>query len=416
MTNQITYPFTTKALLVRQNIGNFFVAVLPAELLLEVCFADETRAVKNQNGFGYTLHGTQREKIDKRLSDIANYLNRNDSTFPNSIIIAANYNYENGFDQDEKEFIDFENKKKIKSKAWFVKELNTDLYELTIPSTEELAAVIDGQHRLFALAKASAGVIQNMELICSIFLNLSKPHQAQIFATINSTQKPVNRSLNFDLFGYNVQEEKEEDWTPEKLAVFLTRKIGTDNNSPLKGRIIIAPKQDMNLLNNTSKGSWMVSTAVIVDGFLRLITNNPKRDSNFMNTGKNSNRTTLPNFSDKSPLRKYYREGNDLLIYQMVINYFNSCNEIFWQNSPKDSVITKTIGIQAIYDIFRTIIVPESLIQKDISVRYFSKILEPASEIDFASAEFKNFSGSGRKKIRDEIEKKLVHFKSGKLI
>ena len=411
MTNKITYPYKTKALLVRQNIGNFFVAVLPAELLLEVGFADITRAEKNQNGFGYTLHGTQREKQKDRLRKIANYLDRNDSTFPNSIIIAANNNYENGLDQEEHEYIDFENNNSFdgsNSKAWFVKEIEKNQYELTIPSSQKLASIIDGQHRLFAIAKASAGVIQNMDLICSIFLNLSKPFQAQIFATINSTQIKVDRSLTFDLFGYNVEEENEKYWSPEKLAVFLTRKIGTENNSPLKGRIMIAPKQDVNLLKLTSAGGWMVSTAVIVDGFLRLITNNPKRDSDSMRTGKNKTRTILSKSSDKSPLREYYCNGNDLLIYQMVFNYFYACNELLWKGSSEDSVITKTIGIQAIFDILRTRIVHKSLSQKDISVKFFSNIIEPASKIDFTSEEFKNFSGTGRKTIRDEIEKRLV--------
>jgi hypothetical protein len=42
-----------------------------------------------------------------------------------------------------------------------------------------------------------------MQLICSIFFELPKPYQAQLFATINSTQKPVDKSLTYELFGYN---------------------------------------------------------------------------------------------------------------------------------------------------------------------------------------------------------------------
>jgi hypothetical protein len=58
---------------------------------------------------------------------------------------------------------------------------------------------------------------------------------------LNSTQKRVDKSLTYELFGYNISEEKEEYWTPDKLAVFLTRKLNTEENSPLSGRILIAP-------------------------------------------------------------------------------------------------------------------------------------------------------------------------------
>jgi hypothetical protein len=64
----------------------------------------------------------------------------------------------------------------------------------------------------------------------------------QLLATINSTQKPVDRSLTYKLFGYNVSDEPEEFWTPDKLAVFPARKLGTDDESLLKGRITVAPE------------------------------------------------------------------------------------------------------------------------------------------------------------------------------
>ena len=119
-----------------------------------------------------------------------------------------------------------------------------------------------------------------MPLICSVFLDLPKPFQAQLFATINSTQKAVDRSLTFELFGYNVEDESPDRWTPDKLAVFLTRKLGTESSSPLRGRITVAPKRDVGLEQLAAATDWRVSTAVMVDGILRLISANPKRDAN----------------------------------------------------------------------------------------------------------------------------------------
>jgi hypothetical protein len=46
-----------------------------------------------------------------------------------------------------------------------------------------------------------------MSLVCSVYFDLPRPFQAQLFATINSTQKRVDRSLTYELFGYNIVEE-----------------------------------------------------------------------------------------------------------------------------------------------------------------------------------------------------------------
>ena len=208
----IQFPFTVPALRVDQRLGSFYVAVLPAELLLRVCASDRMSASLNPDGVGYSLEGTQRVIQDKRLSEIASYINRVDSAFPNSIIVAANYDRETGFDQTENEDIAEEEGEQPNdvSSAWNVQVSDDGCHKLTIPSEAKLAAVIDGQHRLFSFAKANPEALRSMNLICSIFIDLPKALQAQIFATINSTQKRVDRSLTFELFGYNVSDEPEE--------------------------------------------------------------------------------------------------------------------------------------------------------------------------------------------------------------
>ena len=284
-----TFPYQTSTLRVDQPLGTFYAAVLPAELLLQVAVSDTMRATMSPDGSGYRLEGTQRLVREKRLTDIANYINRVDAAFPNAIIIAANYDRETGFDQGEVEDIAREdNGASIipQSKAWTVEEVNEGDYKLIIPTSAKLAAVIDGQHRLFSFAKVPMQVIRRMDLLCSVFVDLPKSLQAQIFATINSTQKPVDRSLTYELFGYNVADEAEDYWAPDKLAVFLTRRLGTDEESPLRGRILVAPKRDAKLQTLAFTADWQVSTSVVADGILRLFSSNPQRDSNYMRTAK----------------------------------------------------------------------------------------------------------------------------------
>ena len=403
----LTFPFETYALRVEQPIGNFYITVLPAELLLQVAASDRMRATMHPDGSGYYLEGTQRIIQDKRLTEISNYIERVDASFPNSIIIAANYDRSTGFDQGESEDIHSEEKEGNaidESKVWTVEPVGNGCFRLRIPSNKTLAAVIDGQHRLFSFAKSNIKAIRNMNLLCSVFLDLPKALQAQIFATINSTQKRVDRSLTFELFGYNVSDEAEEYWTPDKLAVFFARKLGTDNTSPLRGKIMVAPKRDAALDELASQAKWQVSTAVVVDGILRLISSNPKRDSNAMRTEKARTRKCLTaGPRDRSPLRRVFIEGNDALLYTMVMNYLGACEEVFWSNIRQGSFIVRTIGVQAIFDILRNL-VKQAYEDKDVSVAYFKKKIEKAGAIDFADERFRNPSGSGRTYIRKTIE------------
>jgi len=63
----IDFPYSTPVLQITQPIGTFYVAVLPAELLLQVAASDRMSATLSVNGEGYSLSGTQRLIQDKRL-------------------------------------------------------------------------------------------------------------------------------------------------------------------------------------------------------------------------------------------------------------------------------------------------------------------------------------------------------------
>lgn len=403
--NDITFPYKTKALCVKQRLGTFYVVVLPAELLLKVTYPHAVRATMQNNKGGYKLEGTQRKFQDKRLKEIASYINRVDSTFPNSIILAANHQDKN-YDQENDDSAEESRGKSNKQIFWSIKE-DDDIHELTIPSQEKLASIIDGQHRLLSFDRADIKARRETNLICSVFLDLPKAYQAQIFATINSTQKSVDRSLTYELFGYNISDEEELYWTPDKLAVYLTRKLATDENSPLRGKIMVAPINDASLENLSNEADWRVSTAVIVDGILRLITNNPRRDTDKMKARISTPRDILRNGPrDNSPLRNYFIEENDKLIYQMVFNYLCAVKDVFWTSKRSESFIFRSVGIQAIFDILRKI-AQKSIDDKNIRVDYFSGILEDARTIDFSEEKYRNPSGSGRSIIRRDIEEKL---------
>jgi len=405
MSDKYIYPHITQALRIVQPLGVFYVVSLPAWLVLDVAYSDRLRAEYLSETQTYRLDGNQREPQQKRLEAITGYINRLDASFPNAIILAANHRMEETSDDvdtsEQSEPVD-ENLER----DWIINERENGSFELKIPTNAKVAAIIDGQHRLFAFAKADSDRL-NMDLVCAIFIDLPKPFQAQLFATINSTQKPVDKSLTYEQFGYNVIDEKPSLWTPDKLAVFLTRRLSTEMGSPLKGRIIIAPKKDQGLEKLTANPAWQVSTAVIVEGIMRLYSSNPKRDTANMLEGKRHTRKDIKNLRiDRSPLRELYITDNDVALHQIVLNFLKACETLFWRNANSRSFIRKTVGVQALFDILRNI--SESVYaSRDISPERFENILAPASDIDFSNVEFQNASGSGRsliaRRIRDAI-------------
>jgi len=388
----IQFPFQTTALKVVQPMGTYYVAILPAELLLEVCFSDKLRASKEEGGT-YVLDGTQRILRDQRLKAIGSYVSRPDSAFPNSIILAANSRFEDGLIEEEDDA------------RWSVNaDPDSERFTIRIPTRQKLAAIIDGQHRLFSFAYASI-VRLSMPLVCAIYFDLPKPFQAQLFATINSTQKPVDKSLTYELFGYNISEESERFWSPDKLAVFFARRLNMENKSPLTGRIAIAPEKDFDLGVNDREHKWKVSMATVVEGIIRLVSTNPKKDSNELLDPTPQTRDVLRGSKrrDESPLRSLYLAENDKLLYLIILNYLSACDEIFWSKAQEGSFIVKTVGVQALFDILRYI-APKILITKDASLDFFRKELSPAGGIEFADPKFRNASGSGRSQIRRAIE------------
>ncbi|KZX87829.1 hypothetical protein A3726_17400 [Erythrobacter sp. HI0037] len=412
------FPYRTKALRVRQELADCWVASLPAGLLLDVCFSDVLTAEHTGDPERpYSLGGNQREQREKRLQEIGRYIDRDDAAFPNSIILAANSRLEDGLIEDDPESISEDSDDAVAGtnagdgtaidRRWRIEEGDDGCYELVIPTEDQLAAVVDGQHRLFGFTKAEVVERLDMEMICAIYLDLPKPYQAQIFATINSNQKRVDKSLTYELFGYNISDEEPRFWSPDKLAVFLTRRLGSEEQSPLRGKITISPKKDAKLKEMTEGSEWRVSTAVIVEGIARLITSNPKADANHLQTPRQIPRVELEERRrDRSPLREAYINGQDKVIYTMVLNYLIAANQVFWADAEPQSFIRKTVGVQAVFDILRKL-AGEAYEQKVISVDHFKTILDPAGSLDFTEDRFLNASGSGRSIIRRAIEREI---------
>jgi DNA phosphorothioation-associated DGQHR protein 1 len=376
------------ALKVKQPLGDFFVISIDAEKLLNIAFSEPLKYVDNKGN----VKGSQRPKNEKRLKEIGKYIESVEMAFPNSIILTANYNQNGQIVKNE-------------SDRWkIVENKNDGTFKLVIPKKQKLAAIIDGQHRLNAFDYVeNKELLSNIQLVCSVYFDLPNSYQAFLFATINSNQKKVDRSLALEQFGYNVDDEPEKSWTPEKLAVFLSRKLNTDTNSPLHKHIKVAPLNYEILFDSPVTDDWVVSTATIVDGIAGLISTNPKRDRILMQQKSlfgGRTREMLKDVRDSSPLRQVFLSNKDLTLYNTVINYFNVVEELFWKNTEQNSYIFKTVGIQALFDVLKFILKENK--NGNYEQTDFRGYLSKASNIDFTDKFFQS-SGIGRGRIKNSI-------------
>lgn len=81
---------------------------------------------------------------------------------------------------------------------------------IRVPIINSAAQVIDGQHRLagFEAAMQEDSSLGEQHILVSLCMNLTTQEAAKIFLNINSEQKPVPKSLIYDLFGEVIEDEQ----------------------------------------------------------------------------------------------------------------------------------------------------------------------------------------------------------------
>lgn len=219
----------------------------------------------------------------------------------------------------------------------------------------------------------------------------------------------LSKSQSYELFGYNLDEEPEKSWSPDKLAVFFARKLNVDEASPFKDHIKVAAQDDRVLdeITRDRQKEWSVSTATIVEGILILISKNPKQDRDKLHREPVEKRSRsqlidLRTRGEQPPFREMYlAEDRDIVIYKTLINYFSAASEIFW-SKPNSGLIRKTAGVQALFRVLKELL-PEQLRKKDLQESTWRSILIKAKYLDFSNIQVFESSGRGCKRIQDAI-------------
>jgi len=294
---------------ISQNIGDFYAGVIDALDLISTSKVDRIRMtdLKIPKYAGY-----QRALIPERVASIRDYLNTPRSTFPNAIILSLDSEY---------------------IVSWETIDDDLGLASLEIENAPGAAKIIDGQHRAAALDAAPEG----SNVLVSFFIDLDMSRSAEIFAKINSTQKAVNPSIAFQLFGYA------EDRSPQKTAHDIAVAVNTTEGSPFYRQLRMLGTKD-----DWAKGTLSQST--FAKQLMRLYTKDPNADENRLLRGEK-----LAQYSGY-PLRDFFISGDDKSIMEIVWKFFFHIASVWehqWFDNSGKSILLKTTGYAALIDVMR---------------------------------------------------------------
>jgi len=303
---------------VQQPIGDFYIGVIRADELLRVCEYDYRRMHYTNDYADY--EGIQRKLSQNRISAIRDYVGTTDACFPTSIVISI-----------DQKCARIEETERVGFMLLHITEFKDEASpELSI-ALNQVATIIDGQHRLKGLEEAGKG---EFELSLSIFVGADVATEASIFSIVNLAQTKVNKSLAYDLFAYATTR------SPEKTCHEIVVALDKLNESPFQGAIKRLGVRTENRFGET------LSQATIVKGLLPYISKNPLSDRD---AGKRYGfwEPALAKDANKRIFYEFFRKEEDLKILQIVVNYFNAVKSRWpdaWASSGKGNIIRRTNG------------------------------------------------------------------------
>ncbi len=302
---------------VTQPIGTFYIAAIDAKDLRQMCWAD-IRTIERGERDVEVISGIQRPLNERRKKQIAKYVRTVDASFPTGVIVAISSEY-----------------------AVFDPAAST----IRLYIGDDVAKIIDGQHRLEGLQGFTGGTFQ---LNTTIFVDMETQDQAMLFSVINLTQTKVSRSLAYDLYEYS------EFRSPQKTCHNIARVADKRSDSPFEGRIKI-------LGTAVDKEKELISQAGFVGPIMSMISTDPLEDLDHAKRIKRGvfrlrrAEIPLPSLEEVRAknlvFRKMFLQDRDDEITKTIFNYFKAVSlrwPISWRSVEPGLVLNKTTGYRAL--------------------------------------------------------------------
>jgi hypothetical protein len=344
-----------KVIEITQPIGTFFIGKIDSSDLIKSSYVRP----RGDN------EGIQRQTSIKREMEIESYCKDPDATFPTPIILSVDSSF-----------------CKLKNNGTLI-EYEDDKY---------IFEIIDGQHRVGGIKRASISYGFSCELLVVLMFDLTEEEKAYVFSTINSNQAKVDKSLIYDLFELSTKR------SPLKTCHYIARIMNSKNTYPFYQRLKMLGKRE-NGLNTLSQGTF-------VKGLVELISKNPQEDMICIKNGHK----LLPD--EKLPLRNLFINENDDIILKILKNYFTAVSIVFEKQwNSNNYILTKTTGYLALmkaFEKFYNFGMEKGRLDEEFFVSVFEKIknIFEHKGIELTSREFQT-GGVGQKSLKVEFENAL---------
>jgi DGQHR domain-containing protein len=313
------------ALRARQPIGDLYFGSIDSKMLVHITDFDVRRVIEEERDVERYL-GIQRPLDRNRVSQLNNYVNFIDATFPTACILAIDADYAD-YDEDQKKLI--------------IRNYREGDDEPT-KAIRYIARVLDGQHRIAGLRSFTGDVF---EVPVVFFVGADLAEQANIFSTVNLEQNKVGRSLAYDLFALA------KTRSPQRLAHEIAVAFDSDSASPFYKRI--------KRLGVATPGRYQETLAQsqFVEALLALITRDAKVDRDILLRGK-----VIPKPSADELERLIFRgmfvAGRDIDIAKSIDAFFKAVKWKWpdaWDAFGKGFVLNKTSGFRALMRLLREV-------------------------------------------------------------
>ncbi|SRR6266851_522071 len=343
---------------VEQPAGTFYLTAMPAEDVVRMSRANPRVFDPQTLASG---GGVQRDPSARRIKSIAEYAETSDSAFPTAVLLAIkseNCTLQNG--------------------------------EISV-NGDNVADIVDGQHRILGLSKAAQR--GNFVLPIVFIIDATEEEKALLFATINGTQTKVPASLVYELYGIT------ESRSPAKTCHEIARSLNSMPESPWYRRLKMLGRKSV------AGSAESLSQGTFVKFLMPHISANPAKDMDLLKNNQ------PPLVFPKCIFNEYFREGKDSLILKVLLNTFQGARSVWpaeWDD-PAGFILTKTLGFSGIMRALPDL-VNNGRHQNDLSVGYFSAVFEKVKRQMEATgatltSEYFSASASGEAEFREMIRR-----------
>ncbi len=244
-----------------------------------------------------------------------------------------------------------------------------------IPIVPNVAQLLDGQHRLEGI-KEAANVdesVNRKQVLVSMVIGLNTKEAAKIFTNINSEQKPVPKSLIYDLYGITDEERN--------FAITRSDDIAKELNDNID-----SPYYNLIKFPGSSRNKGKIDLSTVVSSL-----------KNYVDVGGKFVDNNIKDFNAQT---------------QIIINYFNTL-KYYWDqdnlwNNASQNVFFKAAGFTAAMEFFFEYVFAKCVDKRSFKLDYLISLFD-FSDVDLITInEIKGTDGkTARKMIVENLKEGL---------